>query len=253
MAYQDDYLGRLFDGLARRNNARDTLTIIVADHGDGLGDHGYFGHAFVAYEELVHVPLIAHWPAQLAAETRVATPVSTRRVFHTLLDAAATTSELTAVVDDVLADDAPNVRRLSLRHTLNGRDPEQATAFSEVYPPLNFVKAIESRQPELLRDFRCLSNRRAVVRPTSAESAAPLKLIHVDDTPDELFDLAADPGESHDLLAQRPAAVAALDRALGQMAQRVARERDAQPVGAAVDLDNDELLRQRLRGLGYLE
>ena len=33
------------------------LTVIVADHGDGLGDHGNFGHAFVAYEELVHVPL----------------------------------------------------------------------------------------------------------------------------------------------------------------------------------------------------
>ena len=113
--------------------------------------------------------------------------VSTLRVFHTVLDAAAPTPELAAVVDEVLADDAPNVRRLSLRHTLNGRDPEQATAFSEVYPPLNFVKAIESRQPDLLRDFRCLSNRRAVVRPTSAESAAPLKLIHVDDTPDELF------------------------------------------------------------------
>ena len=155
----------------------------------------------------------------------------------------------------MLADDAPNVRRLSLRHTLNGRDPEQATAFSEVYPPLNFVKAIESRQPDLLRDFRCLSNRRAVVRPASADapSAAPLKLIHVDDTPDELFDLAADPQEQANLLAQRPATVAALDRALGQMAQRVARERDAQPAGAAVDLDSDELLQQRLRGLGYLE
>ena len=255
VAYQDDYLGRLFDGLARRNHARDTLTIIVADHGDGLGDHGYFGHAFVAYEELVHVPLIAHWPARLAAETRLATPVSTRRIFHTLLDAAAPTPELAAVVDEVLADDAPNVRRLSLRHTLNGRDPEQATAFSEVYPPLNFVKAIESRQPDLLRDFRCLSNRRAVVRPASADapSAAPLKLIHVDDTPDELFDLAADPQEQANLLAQRPATVAALDRALGQMAQRVARERDAQPAGAAVDLDSDELLQQRLRGLGYLE
>ena len=80
-----------------------------------------------------------------------------------------------------------------------------------------------------------------------------LKLIHVDDTPDELFDLAADPHESHNLLAQRPATVAALDRALGQMAQRVARERDAAPAGAVGDLDSDELLRQRLRGLGYLE
>ena len=37
-----------------------------------------------------------------------------------------------------------------------------------------------------------------------------------------------------------------------QMALRAGRERDAQPAGAAVDLDSDEL-RQRLRGLGYLE
>ena len=91
------------------------------------------------------------------------------------------------------------------------------------------------------------------MRLAPAESAAPLKLIHVDDTPDELFDLAADPREVANLLAARPETVAALDRTLGQMAQRVARERDAQPAGAAVDLDSDELLQQRLRGLGYLE
>ncbi|HQF70931.1 MAG TPA: sulfatase-like hydrolase/transferase, partial [Promineifilum sp.] len=35
VAYQDDYLGRLFAALAARGRSRDTLTIIVADHGDG--------------------------------------------------------------------------------------------------------------------------------------------------------------------------------------------------------------------------
>lgn len=255
VAYQDDYLGRLFAALEARGRGRDTLTVIVADHGDGLGDHGYFGHAFVAYDELVHVPLIAHWPARLAAGTRVATPVSTRRIFHTLIDAAAPTPETAAVVAETLAEDAPNVRRLSLRHTLDGRDPEGATAFSEVYPPLNFVRAIETRQPELLAQFHCLATRRAVVRPARVSSgpAAPLKLIHVDGTADALFNLAADPREMDDLLNQQPEIAAALDHALEQMAQRVEREREAQPAGAAVDLDSDELLRQRLRGLGYLE
>ncbi|MBP6016825.1 MAG: sulfatase [Candidatus Promineofilum sp.] len=247
VAYQDHYLGTLFDTLARRQRRNDTLTVIVADHGDGLGDHGFFGHAFVAYEELVHVPLILHWPGRVTAGTRVDTPVSTRRVFHTMIDAA----DPSAALGD--AFDAANARRLSLRHTLKGRDPEQQTAFSEVYPPLNFVKAIESRRPELLTRFRCMATRRAVVRPSKELAGAPLKLIEVDDVPEELYNLTGDPGETVNTLAQEPAIAAALENTLQQMAQRAARERDLQPTGAAVDLDGDELLRRRLRGLGYLE
>jgi uncharacterized sulfatase len=254
VAYQDNYLGALFDTLASRSRDRETLTVIVADHGDGLGDHGFFGHAFVAYQELVHVPLILHWPGRVSTETRIDTPVSTRRVFHTILDAAARTDGQSTIIDEALGNDAANVRRLTLRHSINGRDPEQQTAFSEVYPPLNFVKAIETRQPELLSRFRCLSTRRAVVRAAAQEGeATPLKLIETDNVPEELFNLTADPLEATNLIEDHPTAVAALGQALGQMAQRTARERESQPAGAAVDLDGDELLRQRLRGLGYLE
>ncbi len=88
VAYQDDYLGELFEVLERRAKRANTLTVIVADHGDGLGEHGYMGHAFVAYQELAHVPLIVDWPDRMPEAERVAAPVSTRRVFHTMLEAA---------------------------------------------------------------------------------------------------------------------------------------------------------------------
>lgn len=254
VAYQDNYLGQLFDWLEQRQRRDNTLTIIVADHGDGLGEHGYMGHAFVAYQELVHVPLILHWPGQLAANQRISTPVSTRRVYHTMLNAAGN------LPDDPRLDEAA-IGRLTLNHTIRGADPEQKTAFSEVYPPLNFVKAIQARQPELLESKRCLQMRRAVVRQSKLQpgdgEATAVKLIRVDEQPDELFDLTADPLELEDLLPEYPAeshaAVAALNRALEQMVFRVNRERDGQVAGAAVDVDSDEQLRQRLRGLGYLE
>ncbi len=257
VAYQDSYLGALFDLLQSRSRDRDTMTVIVADHGDGLGEHNYFGHAFVAYEELVHVPLIVHWPEQYPADTRVASPVSTRRVFHTILDAAGhapAAAERMAAHPQV--DDA-TIRSLSLRPTVAGDDPEQQTAYAEVYPPLNFVRAIEQRQPELLETYRCLELRRAVVRqePGGAGAARrePLKLIRTGETADELFNLLQDPAELVNLADDNPETALAMDELIGQMVARTEIERDQTADGAATEIDEDEELRQRLRGLGYME
>lgn len=258
VAYQDSYLGPLFDLLSARGRQRETMTVIVADHGDGLGEHGYFGHAFVAYEELVHVPLIVHWPGQYPAETAAGSPVSTRRVFHTMLDAAARAPEQAERLAVHPQIDVAAVRELSLRHTLTGDDPEQETAFVEVYPPMNFVRAIQQRQPELLDAFRCLELRRAVVRrdPAAAGAAAqeqPLKLIRTGDTADELFNLHQDPDELINLAREHPETAVAMDELIGLMVAGAESEQDETYGSAVVEMDDDEELRQRLRGLGYME
>lgn len=241
VAYQDGYLGPLLKLLNGRAHHDNTLTIIAADHGDGLGDHQYFGHAFVAYQELVHVPLLLQWPRRFARPQRVATPVSTRRIFHTILDAAIPLPEKTNL-------DPARVRNLTLAHTINGRDPEQGTAYSEVYPPLNFVQAIESRQPHLLAPFRCLSVRRAVVQ---ARDEGALKLVHVDAVPDELFDLTADPLELSNVSSEQPQATAVLHQELERFSNNLNRQRQALTGGENIEID--ESLRQQLRALGYIE
>jgi arylsulfatase A-like enzyme len=243
VAYQDDYLGQLLVALNGRSRRRDTLTVIVSDHGDGLGEHGYFGHAFVAYDELVHVPLILHWPAQLPA-MRVETPVSTRRVYHTILSAAGQIAERPNL-------DPATVRGLSLQRTIYGSDPEQGTAFSEVYPPLNFVRAIEQRSPELLDAFRCLSLRRAVVKPD--ESCQPLKLITVDDAADELFDLKQDPLECDNILETRTETAVQLTNDIQRMTSQCQRRQEQLTAGRTINLESDDQLMKRLRGLGYLD
>ncbi len=241
VAYQDGYLGELFAALNGRAHHADTLTIIVADHGDGLGDHQYVGHAFVAYEELIHVPLIMQWPRRLQAAQRLDTPVSTRRIFHTILDAAGELPELPAL-------DPVRVRNLTLMNTINGRDPEQGTAYSEIYPPLNFVQAIENRQPHLLAPFRCLSQRRAIVQATGGDA---LKLIQVDSVPDELFNLATDPLELDNTMIMHPEETAVLNQAIDRQTANLERQRETLSAGGEIELDKQ--LQQLLRGLGYIE
>jgi uncharacterized sulfatase len=244
VAYQDDYLGQLFAVLDERTRRSNTLTVIVADHGDGLGEHGYMGHAFVAYQELAHVPLIVDWPAHWPRGERVSTPVSTRRVFHTMLEAARD------AVPEAHGETIRAAKRLDLRHTVNGADPEQRTAYCEVYPPLNFVRAIEQRQPHLLEPFRCLSQRRAIVQ---AAAETTYKLIDVDHEADELFDLTEDPLELNDIRDQEPLLTDVLQDRLSKMTANALRQRDRQAGQSVVDLEHDAQLQQRLRGLGYLD
>lgn len=248
VAYQDDYLGQLLAALKNRANAENTLTIIVADHGDGLGEHDCIGHAFVAYQELLHVPLMMQWPKRFGASTRIQTPVSTRRVFHTMLDAAGRLPQA-ANLDPV------QVHGLTLANTVAGRDPEQGVVYSEVYPPLTFVKAIEKRQPALLEQFRCLSVRRAVVQErlagSEAATAVPHKLIQVDEKLDELFDLVDDPLESENLLAERPSVVEPMQKELARWETAVAQQKTQVSAGSQIEIDDN--MNRRLRALGYID
>ncbi|MCA9948739.1 MAG: sulfatase [Anaerolineales bacterium] len=244
VAYQDHYLGQLLTALNGRSRYKETLTVIAADHGDGLGEHGYMGHAFVGYEELIHVPMIMHWPAKWQTGQRISTPISTRRIFHTILDAVGRLPENVPNFNPIEA------HRLTLQHAAAGDDPENGTAFSEIYPPLNFVKALETRQPKLLADFRCLALRRAVVQ---QDTQTTHKLIHIDENPAELFDLPLDPLELENVHKQRPSTTSRLDQEIKEMVATAVAQRDQQITTDPLDQPVDEQLTQRLRGLGYID
>ena len=59
----DQVLGRLRDALQRDGFWDKALVILLADHGESLGDHGETSHGYFIYESTMHVPLIIHWPA----------------------------------------------------------------------------------------------------------------------------------------------------------------------------------------------
>lgn len=63
ISYLDAELGRLFDSLREGGLLEDTLIIVVADHGESLGEHDYwFEHGRHTYEATCRVPLLIRLP-----------------------------------------------------------------------------------------------------------------------------------------------------------------------------------------------
>lgn len=91
VAYVDQALGPLLGAAA--NSSRPTFTIVTADHGEGLGDHGEQAHGLFAYESTLHVPLILADLSHGAGERGASGVVSHYPARHvdilpTVLDAA---------------------------------------------------------------------------------------------------------------------------------------------------------------------
>ena len=87
LRYGDTALGDLADGLERRGLDRNTLWIVVSDHGEAFGQHdGNFGHTFQLYEENVHVPFVIAVPGVQTGQTRVTRTVSLIDTAPTVLD-----------------------------------------------------------------------------------------------------------------------------------------------------------------------
>ena len=84
IAFTDRHLGRFFETFERLGFADNTIVVIVADHGEEFGEHGYEGHGYDLHEEVVHVPLIVRAPG--IAPGRVPDVVPTVDIFPTMLD-----------------------------------------------------------------------------------------------------------------------------------------------------------------------
>ena len=85
LAYLDDRLGHLIDDLQRRGVLDQTLVIVTADHGEGLGEHQLFEHGESLYRPEVRVPLVIVLPADRGRSPVVVTEfVSLRDIATTI-------------------------------------------------------------------------------------------------------------------------------------------------------------------------
>ncbi len=60
--FSDEQFGIFIEDLKRQGIYEQSFIILCADHGEGFGEHGVYGHTSLSYEMLIHVPLIIKFP-----------------------------------------------------------------------------------------------------------------------------------------------------------------------------------------------
>lgn len=86
VSYMDYQLGRLADVLRKQNVLDKTIIVIMADHGENLGEKQHFFHGNDLYWPSMHIPLIIRFPAVILPKTRLAELVQSIDVYPTLLE-----------------------------------------------------------------------------------------------------------------------------------------------------------------------
>ena len=214
LAYMDAHIGGLFRELKRQGLWNNTLVVITADHGEGLGDHREPTHSLFVYDTTVQVPLLLRFPAAGPWEN----PAFRGRRLSTLVGL----SDITPTVLDILG---------------GSFTPGAAFPGSSIVPaivssrPIREVAYMETLVPEL--DYGW-SPYRAVVAEGHKFILAPRP---------ELYDLDADPGETTNLYDQQPERA---QRMLEHVADRMERDH------SAANLALDQATIDKLRSLGYV-
>lgn len=62
IAFVDEQVGRLIDHLASTGELEKTIVVVVGDHGEAFGEHGFSGHRKDLHQTEVWVPLILRLP-----------------------------------------------------------------------------------------------------------------------------------------------------------------------------------------------
>jgi arylsulfatase A-like enzyme len=214
--YVDHQIGRLLEALRRLGRFERSLIIVVADHGESLGEHGAMGHGAWLYEPLLRIPFIVRWPGGRNGGARVDDPVS-------------------------IVDVAPVVARetgITLPGDIDGVLPgERTLVIAEEVPSALFKRPKEQKGGD--------GDHAPLDRDLLAGIRWPFKLIVNMPGSKELFRLDADPGEEQNLADGK--AETELEReVLNRVGALTGPEPEApQPMSAQA--------RERLKALGYIE
>ena len=208
IAYVDRMLGDLLDAWRARRGRDRTLVVVTADHGEALGEHGEATHGVLVHDATIRVPLVIAAPG-LHRDEVVREPVSLIDVLPTVLAVLGLPAQ-------------PKVQGRDLSPLLRG-DPIAWSSLSG-YAESMYAELHHGCTP-------LLALREGGWKVVQGKAA-------------ELFDLARDPREEHDVAPAEPTRA----KDLGDELAKLVHEIDA---GVSETATLDDEARRALESLGY--
>lgn len=195
----DDSVGQLLQKIQELGLAANTLIVFTSDNG-GTGassQEPLRGNKGCYYEGGIREPFIAYWPGRIAAGTRCAVPVINVDLYPTFLDVAGASAPKGKVLDGeslwpLLKQSSKTLSRAAIfwhfpgyldEPVTRGRDPVFRSRPVTVMRAGDWKVHLYHEEWQLDGGREKLASNRAV----------------------ELYNLAADPGEHHDLATTQPA------------------------------------------------
>ncbi len=210
IAYMDWSLGHFFKKLKEWNLYDTSVIIIVGDHGEGLGEHGESEHQFLIYNTTMKVPFFMRVGKEYVPR-RIEALVGVIDIFPTVLDllnvSCSTSIDGSSLRPMLRGSSDRKERRSYYLETLSG---EISLGWSPLYALMNEEwKFIEAPEPEL-------------------------------------YHMANDPDESHNLFFQERETAEEFGSQLEKTIQ------DLSKAGVSADAQLDEEALKNLASLGYI-
>ena len=201
VTYADHQLGRLFDWMEQAGRMKDTMVVIMADHGESLGERGVQKHSSQLYNEQSRIPMIIYVPGLVPR--RVTDYVSSIDLGPTILNT-------------VGLDYPKECSGLSLAPLMRG-DPF-------THPPIYAEQTTEEDSPFLPPERNLVPNGKKYMVVTQDG----FKLIYNREYyAFELFNLKTDPREEHNLYDAMPERAAEMRALVGRYIDVVQASRPA--------------------------
>jgi len=200
IAYADSAVGKLLAQLRASGLYEGALIAVMADHGEGLGDHGETTHGIFLYDATIHVPLLLKLPQERSGGTRVDKRVELVDVLPTMLHEAG-------------IEVPPAVQGESLLDFANAPEtlPDHPAYAESDYPHRTFGWG-------------------------SLRSLRTGKYLFIESPRKELYDQSTDPKADHNLSATSVAVTSTLTSQLDAFRQKTSTSKEAPKVSADPEL-----------------